>query len=155
MLNEMVKSAGCSLAERVKVAAAIVVMHNYDRTQDIMGTAGYIKTAAAQQGIDMPDATAINAAEVTLIESDMAKVAAKIDMAKVKSFLGKPGVRIPGLALAGGGVAAGGAALAGEDDPKALALAGLLGGGAGAFMGAKPEELAKLRELIKSKALGV
>lgn len=147
MLNEMVKSAGCSLAERVKIAAAVVTLHNYDRTQDIIETAGQIKTAAAHNGVNMPDEMAIQASHESYLEGDMAKVAGK-KWDSVKKFMGKPGMRIGGSALLGGGAGAlGGAALAGDDDEKAkvIALAGLLGLGGGAFLGAKAKELQSFR----------
>lgn len=62
-VSEMTKQAGLKLSERVKVAAAILTMHHYDRTQAILETAGEIKkTAALQYKVDVPDEVAIQAA---------------------------------------------------------------------------------------------
>lgn len=64
---------------------------------------------------------------------------------EAKNFLLSPKFRIPASAVLGAGVGAGGAALAGEDDAKVLALAGLLGGGAGAYLGSNAIDAAFMR----------
>lgn len=64
MISEMTKQAGMALGERVKVAAAILTMHHYDRTQgQILDLAGEIKTAALQKyGQAISDDQAVEAA---------------------------------------------------------------------------------------------
>jgi len=78
MLSEMTKQAGCKLGERVKIAAAVVAMHNYDRTQDIIETAGEMKKTAALRGIDLPDVVALNGARETFEELDRKKLASYV-----------------------------------------------------------------------------
>lgn len=63
MIAEMTKQAGCTLAERVKIAAAILAMHHYDYTQAVVGLAGEIKTAALYKlGQNLSDDEAMQAA---------------------------------------------------------------------------------------------
>ena len=74
MISEMTKQAGLGLGERVKIAAAIVAIHNYDRTQKVLELAGEVKTAALQKlGQDLTDEQAIEVALAGMDEESKAK----------------------------------------------------------------------------------
>lgn len=75
MLNEIVKQANVDLLGRVKIAAAIIAIHNYDRTQDILQAAGEIQKNAAFQGIRLDNNQAIASAQNAYAEMDQAKQA--------------------------------------------------------------------------------
>jgi hypothetical protein len=74
MISEMTKQAGLGLGERVKIAAAIVAIHNYDRTQQVLNLAGEVKVAALQKlGQDLSDEQAIEVALAGMDEESKAK----------------------------------------------------------------------------------
>ena len=55
MISEMTKNAGMALGERVKIAAAIIAMSNYDRVQAEMAKqAGLKETLTKEHDIDTP-----------------------------------------------------------------------------------------------------
>lgn len=179
--SEMLKEAGFPLAERAKIAAAIVALNEQREVHGIMTSAAEIQKTAALQGVTLDDETCIKAAADVQVEVNMQKRAAleeqfggidkeakkeeevqkeagvqkeAVDWSKIKGLLSNPAIRIPGAAAAGGGIGVGGAALAGADSPQELALAGLLGGTLGAAGGLSGEDLTSLQQFVAAQKAG-
>lgn len=172
--SNMLKEAGFPLAERAKIAAAIVALNEQREVHNIMNSAAEIQKTAALQGVTLDDETCIKAAADVQIEVNMQKRAAleeqyggidketakeaamqkeAVDWSKIKELISNPAVRIPGAALAGGGIGAGGAALAGAS-PQETALAGLLGGTLGAAGGLSGDDLSSLQKFVAAQKAG-
>jgi hypothetical protein len=168
--SNMLKEAGCPLAERAKIAAAVVALNEQREVHSIMTNAAEIQKTAALQGVTLDDETCIKAAADVHVEGNMQKRAAleekfggidkeadtqkeAFDWSKIKEIISNPAVRIPGAAVAGGGIGAGGAALAGAS-PQETALAGLLGGTLGAAGGLSADDLGKLQQFAAAQKAG-
>ena len=158
---EMVKVAGLPLSDRIKVAAAIITIDAQRDVRETLEDAAVLQKTAALEGINVSDDDAIQATVEARAEINMQKRAAYDEMTKeatLRDILSSPGFRIGGGAGLGAGLGMGGTALLDRDaTAKELALAALLGGGGGAFLGTRPEELAKARQALidlYSKAKG-
>lgn len=163
--SNMLKEAGFPLAERAKIAAAVVALNEQREVHGIMTSAAEIQKTAAAQGVTLDDETCIKAAADVQVEANMQKRAAleaqyggidkeAVDWSKIKGLLSNPAIRVPGAAAVGGGIGAGGAALAGADSPQELALAGLLGGTLGAAGGLSGKDLTALQQFAATQKAG-